>query len=184
MLATRADFAHYYGQDARFMALQGELILPCDCGDEICQGWGYENREMAQIKLDEGGFFTQDEYDAALAFADELVKETPSKMRMLIEGWTIAPSVLALNEDDSTVTRIPVNPQLIPAAQWDVFKGGGDVSALDALRAQVEAAATAAAPGLAIHPDVAAPETEDQATAGSTGESSTGADVTADSTIR
>lgn len=56
--------------------------------------------------------------------------------RMRLVGWAVQPVVMA--DDGENLEPVPVQPLTIPAAQWDEFKNGGDESALDTLRQQVE----------------------------------------------
>lgn len=57
--------------------------------------------------------------------------------RMRLIGWQVTPVLMA--DDGENLTPVPVDPQVIPAAQWAAFKDGGDQQALEGLRAQVEA---------------------------------------------
>lgn len=51
-------------------------------------------------------------------------------------GWRVQPIVMRDNGDD--LTAVDVQPAMIPAAQWQDFKDGGDASAIDGVRVQIE----------------------------------------------
>lgn len=57
-------------------------------------------------------------------------------IRMRVVGWNVQPVVMA--DDGENLTAVEVTAQMIPAAQWQRFKDGGDEEALAALRYQVE----------------------------------------------
>lgn len=57
-------------------------------------------------------------------------------VRMRLVGWTVQPVVMA--DDGENLTPIQVSGQMIPAADWALFKAGGDEEALEALRESVE----------------------------------------------
>ena len=57
-------------------------------------------------------------------------------IRMRVVGWNVQPVVMA--DDGENLTPVEVTGQMIPAAQWQRFKDGGDEEALAALREQVE----------------------------------------------
>lgn len=57
-------------------------------------------------------------------------------IRMRLVGWNVQPVVMA--DDGDNLTPVQVTGQMIPAAEWQQFKAGGDDQALDALREQVE----------------------------------------------
>lgn len=59
-------------------------------------------------------------------------------VRMRVVGWTVQPVVMA--DDGENLTAVQVGPQMIPAADWQAFKDGGDARALDSVRGQIEAA--------------------------------------------
>jgi hypothetical protein len=40
-------------------------------------------------------------------------------------------------DDGDNLTEIKVSATMVPAAQWQAFKGGGDEAALDSIREQV-----------------------------------------------
>jgi hypothetical protein len=61
--------------------------------------------------------------------------------RMRLVGWNVQPVVMA--DDGENLTPVQMNPLNIPAAQWQAFKDGGDVAALEPIRAQIEAEPTA-----------------------------------------
>lgn len=63
-------------------------------------------------------------------------------MRLL--GWQIQPVIFADDGDD--LTAVQVQAQTIPASQWQAFKDGGDETALETLRAQVEGPGAQPAP--------------------------------------
>jgi len=56
--------------------------------------------------------------------------------RMRLVGWNVQPVVMA--DDGENLTPLEVGAQMIPAAQWDAFKAGGDTTALGNIRAQIE----------------------------------------------
>jgi hypothetical protein len=59
-------------------------------------------------------------------------------MRMRVVGWEVRPVVMA--DDGDNLTQVPIrSPAFITAADWEQFKDGGDLAALDAIRGQVEA---------------------------------------------
>jgi hypothetical protein len=60
---------------------------------------------------------------------------------MRLIGWQVQPVIMADNGDD----LVPVNiqPQMVPAAQWQAFKDGGDTAALEQVRVQIEGEPTA-----------------------------------------
>ena len=55
---------------------------------------------------------------------------------MRLVGWHVQPVVMA--DDGENLTPVDVGGQMIPAAQWQTFKDGGDETALDQIRSQVE----------------------------------------------
>lgn len=59
-------------------------------------------------------------------------------VRMRLVGWQIQPVIMA--DDGDNLTPIPVGATMIPSAEWDAFKAGGDERALQELRQQVEGA--------------------------------------------
>lgn len=56
----------------------------------------------------------------------------------VIEGWELRPLVGTV--EAGILKRIDVPPTKILAEQWDAFKAGGDLVALEGLRSQVEGA--------------------------------------------
>ena len=58
----------------------------------------------------------------------------PSKMRLV--GWNVQPVVMA--DDGENLTPVNVGARMIPTAQWQAFKDGGDVTALEQVRVQIE----------------------------------------------
>lgn len=56
--------------------------------------------------------------------------------RMRVVGWQVQPVVMA--DDGEHLTPVNVGPQMIPAAQWEAFKDGGDAQALESVRQQIE----------------------------------------------
>jgi hypothetical protein len=56
--------------------------------------------------------------------------------RMRLVGWNVQPVVMA--DDGANLTPMNVGPQMVPAAQWEDFKAGGDVKALESIRQQIE----------------------------------------------
>lgn len=61
--------------------------------------------------------------------------------RMRLVGWQICPVIMADDGDD--LTPVQVSPQVIAAKDWAGFKDGGDVTALEQVRAQVEGTVSA-----------------------------------------
>lgn len=57
-------------------------------------------------------------------------------VRMRLVGWNVQPVVMA--DDGENLTPVQVGGQMIPAADWQAFKDGGDAQALAGVRAQVE----------------------------------------------
>lgn len=57
-------------------------------------------------------------------------------IRMRLVGWLVQPLIMA--DDGDSLTELPVQPQRVPAPEWQAFKEGGDDAALKSLRAQVE----------------------------------------------
>jgi hypothetical protein len=55
---------------------------------------------------------------------------------MRVSGWRVQPVVFA--DDGENLAEVEVQAVMIPAAQWQAFKGGGDVAALEQVRAQIE----------------------------------------------
>ena len=55
---------------------------------------------------------------------------------MRVVGWQVAPVIM--KDDGENLEAVPVQSQLIPAAQWEAFKAGGDDAALERVRAQIE----------------------------------------------
>jgi hypothetical protein len=47
----------------------------------------------------------------------------------------VQPVIMA--DDGDNLTEIQVGASMVPAAQWQAFKGGGDEAALDSIREQV-----------------------------------------------
>jgi hypothetical protein len=56
-------------------------------------------------------------------------------IRVRLVGWNVQPVVMT--DDGEHLTPLQVNVQMIPAAEWERFKDGGDVEALHAIREQV-----------------------------------------------
>ncbi len=56
--------------------------------------------------------------------------------RMRLVGWSVQPMVMA--DDGENLTPVNIGPQMIPAAQWQTFKDGGDEAALEQVRTQIE----------------------------------------------
>jgi len=56
--------------------------------------------------------------------------------RMRLVGWNVQPVVMA--DDGENLTPLDVGGQMIPAAGWQAFKDGGDATALESIRAQIE----------------------------------------------
>lgn len=56
--------------------------------------------------------------------------------RMRLVGWQVLPVLMADNGDN--LEPVQVQPQTVPAGQWQQFKNGGDEAALEQLREQVE----------------------------------------------
>ena len=59
--------------------------------------------------------------------------------KMRIVGWQIQPVVMADNGVD--LTPLDIKAQFIPSNQWQAFKDGGDVQAVEQIRDQVEGGA-------------------------------------------
>jgi hypothetical protein len=57
-------------------------------------------------------------------------------IRMRLVGWNVQPVVMA--DDGVNLTPVTVSAQMIPAANWESFKGGGDAEALESVRTQIE----------------------------------------------
>ena len=57
-------------------------------------------------------------------------------VRMRLVGWQVQPVIMA--DDGENLTAVQVGAQIVPAAQWQAFKDGGDAAALESLRTQVE----------------------------------------------
>jgi hypothetical protein len=57
---------------------------------------------------------------------------------MRLVGWQVVPVIMADNGDD--LAPVQIQPQMIPAKDWQAFKNGGDVTALESVRAQIEGA--------------------------------------------
>jgi hypothetical protein len=55
---------------------------------------------------------------------------------MRVVGWQVLPVIVA--DDGENLEAVQVQPQMIPASQWQAFKDGGDRDGLARLRAQVE----------------------------------------------
>lgn len=55
---------------------------------------------------------------------------------MRVVGWNVQPIVMA--DDGENLTPVNVGSQTLSVTQWDAFKAGGDVAALDGIRAQIE----------------------------------------------
>lgn len=45
---------------------------------------------------------------------------------------------IVMADDGENLTPVNVSPAQIPAAQWQAFKDGGDVTALEQVRTQIE----------------------------------------------
>ena len=59
--------------------------------------------------------------------------------RMRLVGWQVRPVIMA--DDGETLEAVQIQPQMIPASQWQEFKDGGDEEALTLVRAQIEMSA-------------------------------------------
>lgn len=57
-------------------------------------------------------------------------------MKMRLVGWNVQPVVMA--DDGENLTPVNVNGSMIPQGQWQAFKDGGDLAALEQVRAQIE----------------------------------------------
>jgi hypothetical protein len=62
--------------------------------------------------------------------------------RMRVTGWRVQPVVF--KDDGENLEEVEVQGAMIPAAQWEAFKAGGDVTALEQVRAQIEGQQSAA----------------------------------------
>ena len=56
--------------------------------------------------------------------------------RVRVVGWKVQPILMA--DDGEHLTPLNVSATMIPAADWDSFKAGGDEKALEQVRAQME----------------------------------------------
>jgi hypothetical protein len=56
--------------------------------------------------------------------------------RMRVVGWQVQPVIMA--DDGDNLIPINVDMVMIPAAQWEDFKAGGDSEALRQVREQIE----------------------------------------------
>lgn len=55
---------------------------------------------------------------------------------MRLVGWQVQPVIMA--DDGENLTPVNISPQMISVAQWQAFKDGGDLTALEQVRAQIE----------------------------------------------
>jgi hypothetical protein len=55
---------------------------------------------------------------------------------MRLVGWNVQPVIMS--DDGENLTAVNVQAVQIPAAQWQAFKDGGDIAALEQVRPQVE----------------------------------------------
>lgn len=58
--------------------------------------------------------------------------------RMRLVGWKVQPVVMV--DDGENLTGLEVAAIGVPATEWQAFKDGGDIKALEGLRAQIETA--------------------------------------------
>jgi len=56
--------------------------------------------------------------------------------RMRIIGWQVQP--VLMSDDGDNLTPLNTQAQMIPIGQWKEFKDGGDETALEQMRKQVE----------------------------------------------
>jgi hypothetical protein len=56
--------------------------------------------------------------------------------RMRVTGWRVQPVVF--KDDGENLEEVEVQAAMVPAAQWEAFKAGGDASALEQVRQQIE----------------------------------------------
>lgn len=63
--------------------------------------------------------------------------------RMRLVGWQVQPVIMA--DDGEHLEPVQVQPQVVQARNWQAFKDGGDVAALEGVRRQVEGTAAAGA---------------------------------------
>jgi hypothetical protein len=68
--------------------------------------------------------------------------------RMRLVGWSVQPVIMA--DDGDNLDPVQVQPQMIPAKDWQAFKQGGDEASLEQMRAQIEGP-----PAVAGEPDPA-----------------------------
>lgn len=61
--------------------------------------------------------------------------------RVRVVGWKVEPVVML--DDGDNLTPLQVSGGVIPAAEWDAWKAGGDQAAIDAIVAQVSPPADA-----------------------------------------
>jgi hypothetical protein len=59
-------------------------------------------------------------------------------LKMRLVGWNVQPVVMS--DDGENLTAINVQAVQIPVKGWQAFKDGGDVAALEQVRAQIEKA--------------------------------------------
>lgn len=57
-------------------------------------------------------------------------------VRARVTGWELRPVVFA--DDGENLTQIPIGPRIISTSEWEAFKDGGDVLAIEAVRQQIE----------------------------------------------
>jgi hypothetical protein len=55
---------------------------------------------------------------------------------MRLVGWKVQPVVM--RDDGDNLEEVQVQGALVPAAQWQSFKDGGDADALEGVRRQIE----------------------------------------------
>lgn len=55
--------------------------------------------------------------------------------RIRVVGWNVQPVVML--DDGESLTPVQVAPNMIPAAQWQAFKDGGDAEAIASIKEQV-----------------------------------------------
>ena len=58
--------------------------------------------------------------------------------RMRVVGWRVQPVIM--KDDGEQLEAVEVQGAMIPASGWQAFKDGGDDTALEQVRAQVETA--------------------------------------------
>lgn len=58
--------------------------------------------------------------------------------RMIHGGWMVVPIVGKLDAETGTYEEVQIQPVKLTAGQWEAFKNGGDIEALEQVRKQIE----------------------------------------------